>query len=185
MEDSQIVALFFERSEQAISELDKKYGAAVTRTAANILHDRQDAEECVNDAYLGCWNSIPPHRPSPLGSYVCRIVRNLAVSRLRARGAAKRNGGFALVLDELAECIPSGGDLEEEMEARELLAAVNRFLAALDYEDRFLFVRRYWFADPVKEIAAASHSSEPRVSARLFRLRGKLRKTLIKEGLLV
>ena len=181
MEDTQIVALFFERSEQAISELDKKYGAAVSRTAANILHDRQDAEECVNDASLGCWNS----RPSPLGSYVCRIVRNLAVSRLRARSAAKRNGGFELVLDELAECVPSGVDLEGELEARELLAAVNRFLAALDYEDRFLFVRRYWFADPVKEIAAATHSSEPRVSARLFRLRGKLRKSLIKEGLLV
>ena len=185
MEDSRIIDLFFERSEQAITELDRKYGSAVRKTAANILRDTQDAEECANDTFLGAWNSIPPHRPYPLGSYVCRIARNLAVSKLRAATAAKRNGGFELVLDELAEVVPSGVDLERELEARELLAAVNRFLAALDRDDRVLFVRRYWFADSVQELAAATHSSRSRVSTRLFRLRGKLRNTLKKEGLLV
>jgi RNA polymerase sigma-70 factor (ECF subfamily) len=184
MEDSQIVALFFERSEQAISELDKKYGAAVNRTAVNILHDRQDAEECVDDAYLGCWNSIPPHRPEPLVSFVCRIARNQAVSRLRGKKAARRNSDFDLVLDELTEFLPSDMDVEEDYAQKELAAAINRFLSTLDYDDRYIFVRRYWFADPVKEIAAAMKTKENRVSVRLFRLREKLRNTLVKEGFL-
>lgn len=185
MEDSRIIDLFFERSEQAIGELDRKYGAAVRKTAENILRDRQDAEECANDTWLAVWNSIPPQRPELLGSYVCRIARNLAVSKLRRETAQKRSAGFELVLDELAEVLPSGVDLEEELMARELLAAVGRFLSTLDYDDRYLFVRRYWYADPVGEIAAAMHLRENRVSVRLFRLRGKLRKTLQKEGLLV
>ena len=96
MEDARIIDLFYERSEQAVSELDRKYGAAVRKTAANILRDREDAEECVNDTYLGVWNSVPPHRPEPLGSYVCRIARNIAVSRLRANTAARRSGGVEL-----------------------------------------------------------------------------------------
>lgn len=185
MEDARIIDLFYERSEQAVSELDRKYGAAVRKTAANILRDREDAEECVNDTYLGVWNSVPPHRPEPLGSYVCRIARNIAVSRLRANTAARRSGGVELVLDELAECIPASVDLEGELEARELLAAIERFLSTLSYDDRFLFVRRYWYADSVKEIAAAVHSRENRVAVRLFRLREKLQKFLMKEGLLV
>ncbi len=184
MEDSAIVDLFFERSEQAIEELDKKYGAAVKKTAANILRDRQDAEECVNDTYLGVWNSIPPHRPEPLVSYVCRIVRNRAVSRLRRETAAKRSEGFDLVLDELEECIPAPGDVEAEVAAGELAEAVDRFLSGLPYDDRFIFVRRYWYADSVKDIAEAMHSRENRISVRLFRLREKLRITLQKEGLL-
>ena len=185
MEEARIIDLFYERSEQAVSELDRKYGAAVRKTAANILRDREDAEECVNDTYLGVWNSVPPHRPEPLGSYVCRIARNIAVSRLRANTAARRSGGVELVLDELAECIPASVDLEGELEARELLAAIERFLSTLSYDDRFLFVRRYWYADSVKEIAAAVHSRENRVAVRLFRLREKLQKFLMKEGLLV
>ncbi|MBQ6464875.1 MAG: sigma-70 family RNA polymerase sigma factor [Oscillospiraceae bacterium] len=185
MEDSQIIALFIERSEQAIAELDRKYGAAVKRTAANILSDRLDVEECVNDAYLGVWNSIPPQRPSPLVSYVCRIARNLAVNRWHANTARKRSANYELVLDELEDCLPSGADVETELEAKELTAAIDRFLAALSREDRFLFVRRYWYADPVSELAALTGGSADRVSVRLFRLREKLRKTLTKEGLLV
>ena len=170
MEDSKILDLFFERSEQAIRELDHTYGAAVKRTAGNLLRDPQDVEECVNDAYLGVWNSIPPQRPDPLVSYVCRIARNLAVSRLRSETAAKRSRGLDLVL--------------EELEAKELTRAIDRFLGELSYPDRYLFVRRYWFADPVKEIASHTGLRENRVSVRLFRLREKLRKTLQKEGLL-
>ena len=185
LEDREIIDLFFERSEQAIRELDKKYGKAVKKTAENILCERQNAEECVNDAYLGVWSSIPPQRPDSLGAYVCRIARNQAVSRLRSETAAKRNSGFDLVLDELADCIPSAADVEAEIEGKELAQAVNRFLSTLAYDDRFLFVRRYFFADSIKDIAAEMGRKENRLSVRLFRLREKLRKTLVKEGLLV
>ena len=185
MEDSQIVDLFFERSEQAISELDKKYGAAVKKTAANILHSQQDAEECANDTFLAVWESIPPHRPEPLVSYVCRIARNLAVSKLRSETAQKRNRSLDLVLDELEEFIPSALSVEADYDYKEIVEEINRFLSTLDYNDRFLFVRRYWFADSVKEISAAMNERESRISMRLFRLREKLRKTLKKEGLLV
>ena len=184
MEDSAIIDLFFERSEQAVEELDRKYGPLVKRTAGNILRDWQDVEECANDTYLGVWNSIPPHRPQPLASFVCRIARNLAVSRLRSETAAKRNRGFDLVLDELADFLPSAQDVEADYDAKELAEAVNAFLATLDYDDRFLFVRRYFYADSVAEIAAAMHEKESRLSVRLYRLREKLRKTLVKEGML-
>ena len=184
LEDNQIIDLFWERSERAVEELDRKYGEAVKRTAANLLQNRQDAEECVNDTYLGVWNRIPPHRPDPLVSFVCRIARNLAVSRLRRDGAQKRGGGLELVLDEMEDFLPSAFSVEEEVEAKELVEAVNRFLAVLDYDDRYLFVRRYWFADAVKDIAGAMHREENAVSLRLFRLRRKLRETLKKEGLL-
>ena len=185
LEDCEIIELFFERSEQAIREMDRKYGKAVNKTVQNILRERQDAEECVNDAYLGVWSSIPPQRPDSLGSYVCRIARNQAVSRLRCLTAEKRRSDFDLVLDELAECVPSAADVEAEIAGKELARSVDRFLASLAYDDRFLFVRRYWYADSVKEIAAAMGQKENRLSVRLFRLREKLRKTLVKEGLLV
>lgn len=184
MEDSEILDLFFERSEQAIRELDNTYGAVVKKTAANLLRSPQNVEECVNDAYLGVWNSIPPHRPNPLVSYVCRIVRNLAVSRLRSETAAKRNSSLDLVLEELEDCIPAKNDVEGELEAKELAASVDRFLNGLPYTDRYLFVCRYWFADPVHEIALHTGLKVNRVSVRLFRLREKLRKHLQKEGLL-
>ena len=185
LEDREIIRLFFERSEQAIGELDNKYGAAVTKTATNILHDRLDAEECVNDTYLGVWNSIPPQQPNPLVSYVCRIARNLAVSRLRSNAAVKRNSNFDLVLEELEDFIPSGADVEADYAYKELTAAIDRFVSSLNYDDRFLFVRRYWYADPVKDIAAMMHQRDARISLRLFRLREKLRIILKKEGLLV
>lgn len=185
MEDPAIIDLFFERSEQAIAELDRKYGGAVKKTASNLLRSREDVEECVNDAYLGVWNSIPPQHPDSLGAFVCRIARNLAVSRLRRETAAKRGSGFDLVLEELEDFLPSRLDLEDELAERELAERVNRFLSAQSYDDRYFFVRRYFFADAVKDIAAASGQKESRVSLRLFRLREKLRKTLEKEGLLV
>ena len=184
LEDSQILDLFWARSEQAIRELDQKYGEAVRKTAQNLLRSRQDAEECVNDTYLGAWNSIPPQRPAPLVSFVCRIARNLAVSRLRRDGAQKRGRSLELVLDEMEDFLPSGADVEGEYEAKELVEAVNRFLADLDYDDRYLFVRRYWYADGVKDIAASMHRRENQVSLRLFRLRKQLRNTMKKEGLL-
>ena len=184
MEDSQILGLFFERSEQAIGELDRSYGPAVKRTLSHILEDPLDVEECVNDTYLRVWNSIPPHRPETLVSYVCKIARNLAVDRYHTKRARKRDGSYDAVLDELTGCIPSTVDLETELEAKELSAAIDSFLAGLGREDRFLFVRRYWYADPVKELAELARCSPSRVSVRLFRIRRKLEQYLRKEGLL-
>lgn len=185
MEDSEIISLFFARSEQAIDELSRKYGPAVMKIAGNILRDPSDAEECANDTWWKVWNSIPPHDPDPLVSYVCRIARNLAINRYHANRAEKRGGGYALVLDEMEECIPSGMSVETEIEAKELADRINAFLSALDPEDRFLFVRRYWYADPVSALADMTGSSPNRVSLRLFRIREKLKRTLMKEGLLV
>ena len=185
MEDSKIIDLFFERSEQAIDELRRKYGPAVEKTAANILRDRLDVEECANDTYLKAWNSIPPQSPNPLASYVCRIARNLAINRYHANRAEKRNRNYDLVLEEMGECIPSSMNVETEVEAKELTALINDFLSTLPAEDRFLFVRRYWYADSVSDLAAMTGGSPNRVSLRLFRMREKLRKRLMKEGLQV
>ena len=182
MEDSTIISLFLERSEQAIEELDHKFGPAVRKTLANILSDRLDVEECMNDTYMRVWNSVPPHRPDPLAGYVCRIARNLAVNRYHADRAEKRDGRYDLVLDELEECIPSGADVETEVEAKELTAAIDRFLESLKREDRFLFVRRYWYADSVTDLAELTKSNPGRISVRLFRIREKLRKKLEKDG---
>ena len=118
MEDSEIISLFYERSEQAIAELERKYGAVVTKTAANILRSRQDVEECANDTYLGVWNTVPPQNPKPLVSYVCKIARNLAALKFHSNTAKKRNGQYDLVLDELEECIPSSVNVETDYEAK-------------------------------------------------------------------
>ena len=184
LEDDKIIRLFLERSEQAIVELDCKYGSAVKKTAGNILNDRLDVEECVNDTYLRVWNSIPPHAPNPLAGYVCRIARNLAINRYHANSAEKRSGNYGMILEEMEECIPSGANIEAEYEAKELTEAINCFLSYLNRDDRFLFVRRYWYADSVTDLAAMTNCSPNRISVRLFRLREKLRYKLKKEGFL-
>lgn len=184
LEDSKIIAMFYERSEQAIAELDNKYGSAVKKSAANILSDRQDVEECVNDTYLRAWNNIPPQNPNPLVSFICKIARNLALDKYRANKAEKRNSVFDLILDEMEACIPSDMCVETEIEAKELSAAINRFLLTLNQDDRFLFVRRYWYADSVTALAAMTNGNANRISVRLFRIREKLKKSLLKEGYL-
>ena len=185
MTDTEIIDLFFERSEQAIAELAKKHGGTVGRIAYNILGNTQDAEECVNDTWLGAWNAIPPNRPSPLISFVCRIARNLATKRYHANSAAKRDSRYDLALDELAECIPDKNSVEDAYGAKELAAAVNSFLDTVDYPDRFVFMRRYWYADSLTDIAEMSGLSYKTVSVRLTRIKGKLKQYLMKEGLLV
>ena len=143
MTDEEIIDLFFERSEQAIAELAKKHGGAAANVARNILGNERDAEEVVNDTYLGVWNAIPPHRPDPLRTFVCRIARNLATKKYHANCAQKRNSHYDVALDELAECIPDSSSVEDYMEADELAAIIDRFLDTLSYEDKFLFMRRY------------------------------------------
>ncbi len=185
MTDTEIVNLFFERSEQAITELAKKHGNAVARVARNILGNEQDTEECINDTYLGTWNAIPPHRPSPLRTFVCKIARNLATMKYHSNTAVKRNSQYDLALDELEEVLFDRSSVEETYEAKELAEAINGFMATLNYSDRFIFTRRYWYSDPVKDIAKMAHSTTNSVTVRLFRIREKLRLYLEKEGLLV
>ena len=182
MDDGAIIELFFARSEQAVAELSGKYGAVCLRVAEHILNDRQDSEECVNDAYLAVWNTIPPQRPNPLLSYVCRIVRNLALKKYHANTAQKRNSIYDAALEEIADCIPSSVSVEEEVEANEMAGYINRFLATLDRENRILFVRRYWHADSVEELALLFHTSKHNISVRLSRLRKSLKNYLTKEG---
>ncbi len=184
MEDSRIIALFFERSEQAVEELDRKYGAAVRRVAVNILGDRSDAEECANDAYLAVWSTVPPRIPEHLGAYVCRIGRNIAAKRYHANTAQKRNSFYDAALDELAECLAGGEDPQSALDAKELTAAIDAFLDGVSGQDRYLFLRRYWFGDDLGALAVQTGMSRHRVSVRLFRIREKLRQYLMKEGLL-
>ena len=185
MTDTEIINLFFERSEQAITELAKKHGNAVARVARNILGNEQDTEECVNDTYLGTWKAIPPHRPSPLRTFVCKIARNLATMKYHANTAEKRNSHYDVALDELEDCFSDGNSVEDEFDAKELSEAINSFLATLNYSDRFIFTRRYWYSDPLPDIAKMANTTTNSVTVRLYRIREKLRYYLMKEGLLV
>jgi RNA polymerase sigma-70 factor (ECF subfamily) len=182
MDDSQIIDLFFERSEQAINELSKKYGRVCKKVSQNILNNMLDAEECVNDAYLGTWNSIPPQRPNPLLTYVCRIVRNLSIKKYHANTAAKRNSYYDVALEELEDCLPSLDTADKELDARELAKIIDAFLDTLDRDNRVMFVRRYWFSDPLSEIAKMFGITEHNVSVRLSRIRAKMKKYLEEEG---
>ena len=177
MDDKQIISLFFERSDQAITELSKKYGKLCFKIANNILDDPQDAEECVNDAYLGAWNSIPPHEPDPLRPYLCRIVRNVSLKKLRANSAIKRDSSYEISLSELVDCIPDNSSYDD-LSVKELTAQINEFLASLERDDRVMFVKRYWFSEPLSEIAQTFGITEHNVSVRLSRIRRKLRKFL-------
>ena len=185
MDDKRIVGLFFERSERAIVELSEKYGATCIRIADNILNNRSDAEECVNDAYLALWNTMPPESPDPLFAYVCRIVRNLALKKYRSNTAAKRNSYYDVALDEIEDSFPSSSSVEEEAEAKETARAMGAFLESLDKESRIMFVRRYWYADSIEELASLFGTSRHNVSVRLSRIRKKLKKHLVKEGVLL
>lgn len=180
MEDQQIIRLFFERSEQAITELSRKYGALCFQIADNILDDPQDAEECVNDAWLGAWNSIPPQSPDPLRSYICRIVRNRSLKKLRTNSAIKRGSQFEVSLSELEDCIPDSS-MDEQLSISELSAQINAFLAVLPKDDRLMFVKRYWFSESISELADAFGITENNVSVRLSRIRGKLHQYLNRE----
>lgn len=177
MDDKQIIRLFFERSEQAITELSRKYGDLCMKIAKSILNDHQDAEECVNDAYLGAWNSIPPRSPDPLRSYICRIVRNRSLKKLRTNSAIKRGSQFEVSLSELEDCIPDNS-MDEQLSISELSAQINAFLAALPKDDRLMFVKRYWFSESISELADAFGITENNVSVRLSRIRGKLHQYL-------
>ena len=186
MEDSQIIDLYWARLEQAIQETDTKYGGYCRAIAHNILKSMEDSEECVSDTWLRAWNAMPPQRPSILSSFLGRITRNLSFDRCRRQNAEKRGGGaLPLALDELSECVPAGGSVEQTMDERELGQAIDRFLRTIPEKQCSLFLRRYWYAESISQIAERYSLKENTVKSILFRTREQLRKFLQKEGVAV
>lgn len=186
MEDIQIVDLYFARNEQAIAETDHKYGKYLFAIANNILFDRSDAEEAVNDTYMGAWNSIPPHRPHRLSTYLGKITRRSSLEKWKTAHAQKRGGGeVPLALDELSDCIPGSDSPQAQIEMKELTSRINRFLKSLPEPEQRVFVARYWYLQPVKSIARDLGFSESKVKSMLSRTRGKLRNCLEKEGVIL
>lgn len=184
MEDSEIIGLYWRRSEQAVEATAEKYGGYCAAIAGRVLNDPEDSKECVNDTWLSAWNSIPPQKPERLSVYLGRLTRNLSLNRAKARAAEKRGGGQReLALAELEECVPDPRGVEEAVEERELTAALNRFLRAQSEPRRNIFIRRYWYLVPVRELAGEYGMSENAMASLLFRMRGKLRRFLEQEGI--
>ena len=186
MDDSQIIDLYWARQGSAISETNKKYGRYLFSIANHILAQYEDSEECVNDTYLGAWNSIPPHKPTVLSTYLGKITRRLALKKHRGNTAQKRGGTEAdLSLEELSDCIPAEQTIDAQMDNRELAEVLNRFLSELPAPQRQAFVCRYWYCDSISEIAQRFSWSESKVKMLLLRTREKLRQYLKKEGIFI
>ena len=185
IDDEKIIGLFFARSEQGIQELDNQYGTICRSLSYNIVNNRQDAEECVNDAYLGAWNAIPPARPNPLLSYLLKIVRNIPLKIYWRKEAAKRSSHYTIALEEIEACIADQKNIEEEIEVRELACIIESFLDTLTIENRVIFMRRYWFSDSYKDIAEFVGLSEKNISVRLTRIREKMKQYLIEREVFV
>ena len=181
MEEKRIFQLLWQRAESAIEAMTARYGPRLYRTAMNILGRHEDAEETVSDTYLAVWNAIPPEKPDPLSGYIYKTGRNLALKRLRHDAAQKRCGDYDLSLEELEGCIGSAS-LQDEIDARLLGRAIDRFLDTVPANARILFLRRYWFGDSVKDIAKSRGITQNAVSVTLSRTREKLRAYLNKEG---
>ncbi len=183
MDDNKIIELYFQRAENAIEETDKKYGKYCYTIADNILNDRYDAEESVNDTYLSAWNSIPPHKPSILATFLGKITRRISIDKWRRRNAEKRGfGETPLVLDELQECVADTKNVESEMDRKLLEEVINSFVASLSPTEKKVFLCRYWYLDSISSISKQFGFSESKVKSMLMRTREKLRKILIKEG---
>ena len=185
MDDQSIVALYWDRSEQAIAETDRKYGAYCYSIAYHALANNEDAEESVSDTYMAAWNRLPPHRPSILATFLGKITRRISINRWKAKNTAKRGGGqITLTLEELDDCVDGKQNIERAYESHELVWAFNRFLETLPETERDVFLRRYWFFDPIADIAESFGFAQSKVTSMLYRTRGKLRKQLEKEGFL-
>lgn len=181
MEDMEIIELYWQRDERAVKESDTKYGRLCRSIALRLLNSMEDSDECVSDTWLRAWNTMPPQRPEILRAFFAKITRNLALDRCRRSAAQKRGGGEVnAALEELSCCV-SGGDLETEMERRELVRVLNDFLHSLGEQERKIFLRRYWLAESVSVIAKGCGMSANAVSLRLMRLRAKLKEHLERE----
>ena len=184
MEDSKIIELFFLRMEQAIWELDAKYGRACYKLALNIVNDSQDAEECVNDTYLAAWNAIPPAKPKPLFAYICKVVRNISLKMYYRKSADKRNSVYSVAIQEIEDCLASAETVEAQIEAKELARIMEDFLDTLSRENRVIFMRRYAYADTYGDIAKRVGLTEKNVSVRLARIRMKMKEYLMEREVL-
>ena len=184
MDDKKIIELYFARSERAISETDKKFGSNCRRTAYNILRNIQDSEECTNDTYMRLWSVIPPQKPIPLYAFIMRIVRNLALDRVKQFSAIKRGGEvYDAAYDELSECVPSKDNVQKTVEGMELTESIEKFLSTVSREKKRIFLMRYWSFMTVQEISERLGLSESKVKVTLMRTREKLKKYLEKEGI--
>lgn len=183
MEDSQIVALYWDRCPDAISETARKYGNYCTSISMNILGDYEDAQECVNDTYLSAWNAMPPHRPGALAAFLGKLTRNLSFNRYKLKRAQKRGAGeILLVLEELSDCVSGTEDVEQALDRQLLMEAIHDFLRGLPKDRRGMFLCRYWYADNIRSIAERYGVTEGNVSVILGRLRTKLRAYLTERG---
>lgn len=185
MQDEEIVALYWQRDETAIEGTRQKYGSFLGGIAWQILYDKQDSEESVNDTYLKAWGSMPPHRPQQLAAFLAKITRQLSIDRLRAKNRQKRGGGeYAASLEELAECVSGAAPPAQEAELRLLGQTISSYLRALPLKTRTVFVRRYFYIDPIRQIASEYGMSEQAVKSLLHRTRAGLRDHLAQEGVL-
>ena len=184
MTDAQIVEMYWDRNEQAISVTAEKYGTYCYSVAYGILHNEEDSKESVNDTYMSAWNSMPPHKPNVLKTFLGKITRRLSIDKLKRKNAEKRGGEIAEVLDELSECISQSGDPIAEMEKEMLDKTINSFVKELKDTEQRVFLCRYWYARSVKEIAKLFGFSESKVKVMLMRTRNKLKTRLDEEGLL-
>ncbi len=183
MEDSKIIDLYWARDPQAITVTNVQYGPYCNAIAYNVLESRQDAEECVNDTWLRAWNTMPPQRPNILSAFLGKITRNLALTRREHDRAQKRGGGQSvLILEELGDCVSGREDVGQQLEYRELLAAIDCFLTALPERRRMLFLRRYWYSDSIASAAARCGMSTSTAAMTLSRLRKDLRSFLLERG---
>ena len=183
MDDNGIIQLYWDRNDQAISATSEKYGHYCKAIAKNILNNEEDAEECVNDTYLSAWNSMPMHWPEQLATFLGKITRNLSFNKYKHDHAEKRGGSeMTLVLDELADCVSDADDVDCIIDRQELVDAINSFMESLPTEKRNLFVRRYWYADSVSDIAHAYGMLPGTASKALERMRKQLKMYLTKRG---
>lgn len=183
MEDNEIIELFWQRSQRAIAETDQKYGGRLQTLSMNILHDRQDAEECVNDTYHATWNTLPPERPNYFFAYLAKLARNFSFGKYDYYHAQKRCVTVVELSDAIENCIPAPNDLEQKLDSKEIGRIISTFLYEQSSEMRAVFVRRYWYMDPIKDIAEMFQISESKVKSILFRMRNKLREHLEEEDI--
>ena len=186
MEDAQIVSLYWQRNETAIRETETKYSRYLTKIAYNILSDLEDSRESVNDTYLAAWNSMPPHRPGVLSTYLAKITRRISIDRFRYRTREKRKGSeYEISLTELGDCVSGGNTTEEAVNVKLLADAIGIWLRLQPEENRNAFIGRYYFLDPVKDVASYCGMSESKCKTVLFRMRKSLKEYLGKEGFAV
>ena len=183
MKDELIVDLYWDRNEDAIRQTQRKYGSYLSKVAYNILSDFEDSKECVNDTYLAAWNSMPANRPRILSTYLGKIARQISIDVFRKRNTMKRYASeYALSLEELGDSFSAGTTPEQELDAKMLDEAINRFLRTLPEETRNVFLGRYYFFDSLKDVAAYCGMTESKAKSMLYRTRQSLKAYLAEEG---